>query len=324
MYRVALVGLGNIAWRFDQDVGRGRGLTHASAYVQNSRTAIVSGCSPDEDDRAAFEGTFSIPAYKTLEGLVDKTELDIVSICSPPELHYDQVLYCLEKEIPMIWLEKPPAGSLSELDALLRMQAWHNGKSKVLVNYQRRYVECYRLLKTLCRDRTLGKCRFIHINYSMGLELNGSHMLDILFFVVGNGTEYELEWVSRSGDFENPSFALAFENGVEAIVSGLSLPYHCIDISLVCDGGRASVLHGGMTPRVEKKVEHELFPGFCRLKESEKRLLGSGGFGTCMEEALKDLIDAFEKDMQPLSSLTTARRAQALVEEIRQKQWRPI
>jgi predicted dehydrogenase len=318
-YRAALVGLGNIAWRFDQNVGGRHSLTHASAYVQNHRTSIVGGCSPDEGDRVAFERTFGVLAYKTLEKLIDETEPDIVSICSPSGFHYRQVVYCLEKEISMIWLEKPPAGSLSELDALLQAQTGRGGKSKVLVNYQRRYAECYRLLKTLYRDDVLGKCRFVHINYSRGLELNGSHILDMLFFIAGDGAKYELEWISTSKDLENPSFALTLENGVEVIVSGLSLPYHCIDISLVCDKGRISVLHGGMTPRIEKKVEHELFPGFYRLKESEEHLLGPGGFGACMEEALKDLINAFEGDLQLQSGLATARNAQALVEEVRQK-----
>lgn len=299
-------------------------MTHASAYVQNHRTSIVGGCSPDEGDRVAFERTFGVPTYKTLEKLIDETEPDIVSICSPSGFHYGQVLYCLEKEISMIWLEKPPAGSLSELDALLRVQAEYGGKSKVLVNYQRRYAECYRLLKMLYRDEVLGQCRLIHVSYSKGLELNGSHMLDMLFFIAGDGIKYELEWISTSKDLENPSLALTLENGGEVIVSGLSLPYHCIDLSLVCDGGRASVLHGGMTPRIERKVENELFPGFYRLEASEDQLLGPGGFGVCMEEALKDLINSFEEGLQLQSSLVTARSVQVLVEKVRQEQERQL
>src|SRR5437660_578919 len=107
VYRAALVGLGKIAWRFDRGQGSSPGsLSHAGAYVRNRRTLLVSGCSPHEADRRAFQKAFAVPVYASLADLLAHKSPDIVSIASPSPLHFSQTLACLEKQVPMIWLEK--------------------------------------------------------------------------------------------------------------------------------------------------------------------------------------------------------------------------
>jgi predicted dehydrogenase len=320
-FRAVLVGLGNIAWRFDQNIRmESPGLTHLFAYERNPHTKLVGGCSPEREDRLSFEKALNIPAYNSIEEMIDRLSPDIVSICSPTEFHFEHALYCLKKEVPMIWLEKPPTESLSQLDRLIEEKKRHGGKSTVLVNFQRRYTECYIKLQSLYQRETLGKCRFIHLTYSRGLNTNGSHLLDMLFFVIGDTATNHLEWVEESKNIANPSFVLSFEDGPEVTVSGIELPYHCIDITLTFDKGRASILYGGVATRVEEKIEHEIFPGFYRLKEGPPDLLGSGGFEHSMEEALRDLIESFEESRLPKSSLITSRKTMVLIEEVTRKQ----
>lgn len=315
-YRAALVGLGNIAWRFDQKNDHdGIGLTHASSYLKDDRVGIVGGCAPGQDDRKSFEKVYKVPTYKTIEEMLPAVKPDIVSICTPKERHYDQVRYCLKHSVPMVWLEKPPTTSLADLDSLIQENGQLQGKTKILVNYQRRFSPSYIWLQSLYNDLTLGACRLIQINYSRGLENNGSHLIDILFFIVGGESEYRLEWVSNNRSV-NPSFGLTFQNGLSALVSGIELPYHNLDIILTFGLGRASVLYGGTVQRLENKVENDLFPGFYRLAES-KALYPEREIQSSMAEALGDLIAAYEDNREPRSSLVTARRTQKLMEEIR-------
>jgi predicted dehydrogenase len=316
-YRAALVGLGNIAWRFDQHQGAGHSsLSHAGAYVQNSRTVLIGGCSPDARDRAAFQHAFGVPAYTCLSDLLAHESPDIVSIASPAPLHYAQTMACLEHKVPMIWLEKPAASSLHELDRLL--QTTSQTQSTVMVNFQRRYCTAYRHLRRVYTEQRLGACRLIQVNYSRGLEANGAHLVDMLFFMTGDHAPWHLEWVST--DEENPCFSLVLTTGLRVMVSGLSLPYHCIDMTLTCDQGRVSLLHGGMTAVVEERVEHECFPGFYRLRHTGDELLGARGLDGSMEAALDDLLDAFEQRREPVSNLNTARASLALIEEVRARQ----
>ncbi len=323
-YRAALVGLGNIAWRFDRQVNCGYSLTHASAYEQNPGTVLAGGCSPDKDDRAGFEKTFGIPTVDTLESLLETADPEIVSICSPSALHFEQAACCLDRKVPMLWLEKPPASSAGEIDRLIEKGMEKGGASTVLVNYQRRYDLNFRKLREIYLKKAVGTCRLIQITYSRGLELNGSHILDMLFFIVGDGTGYEIQWVSSPDGPENPSFGLALESGAQVIVSGVALPYHCLDISLTCEGGRVSILHGGMTPLVEKRVEHELFPGFYRLRKSEQEYFVSCGQINSMGGALEDLILSYEKGGTTQSCLQSARKTQELIDRIRSSQRKQI
>jgi len=323
-YRAALVGLGNIAWRFDRQVTCGYSLTHASAYEHNPGTVLAGGCSPDREDRAAFEKTCGIRAVDTLESLLETAKPEIVSICSPSALHFEQVAYCLDRKVPMIWLEKPPASSAGEIDRLIEKMMERGKASTVLVNYHRRYDPHFRKMRELYLKETLGTCRLIQITYSRGLELNGSHILDMLFFIVGEGAGYEIQWVSSAGGLENPSFGLALESGVQVVVSGVTLPYHCVDISLTCEEGRVSILHGGMTPLVEERVEHELFPGFYRLRKSEKEYFVSCGQANSMEGVLEDLIRSYEQGVATQSSLQSARKTQELIDRIRSSQRKQV
>jgi predicted dehydrogenase len=318
-YRAAIVGLGNIAWRFDGAQGAGQdSLSHAGAYVQNSRTVLVGGCSPDAEDRSAFQKAFGVPVYASLSDLLDHAAPDIVSIASPSSWHFSQTLACLQKKVPMIWLEKPAAVSLHELDRLLETS--HQVRSTVVVNFQRRYCTAYQNLRRIYEEQRLGTCRLIQLNYSRGLEVNGAHILDMLFFVTGDRAQWHLEWTSADGDRDNPCLSLLLANGPRVMIAGLSLPYHCIDIALTCDQGRVSMLHGGMTPVVEERVEHELFPGFYRLRHTGDEFLGAGGLAGSMAAALDDLLDAFEQPREPVSNLQTARASLALIEEVRARQ----
>jgi len=311
------VGLGNIAWRFDQKKDNiAVGLTHASSYLKHDCVEIVGGCSPEQDDRKSFEKLYKVQTFNTIDEMLPAVQPDIVSICTPAEYHYDQVRYCLQHSIPMIWLEKPPATSLADLDKMIQENKQFQGRSKILVNYQRRFSESYTWLQSLYKDQTLGACRLIQINYSRGLENNGSHLLDILFFIVGLQCDYILEWISDSLS-TSPSFALSFQNNLSIIVSGLEVPYHNIDIILTFDLGRASILYGGMVQRIESKIENGIFPGFYRLAESKMVHIDKGDIQSSMTEALRDLIGAYEDNREPRSSLITARRTQRLIEEIR-------
>jgi predicted dehydrogenase len=320
-YRAAMVGLGNIAWRFDRGRGTRPGsLSHAGAYVRNRRTILVGGCSPDASDRSAFQKAFGVPVYASLSDLLEHESPDIVSICSPAPWHFSQALACLKKKVPMIWLEKPAAASLQELDRLLEIS--RQVHSTVVVNFQRRYCTSYQNLRRVYEEQRLGTCRLVQLTYSRGLEVNGSHILDMLFFVTGDQAQWRLECVSAPGDGENPCFSLLLATGPRVMVAGLSLPYHCIDMALTCDQGRVSILHGGMTPVVEERVAHELFPGFYRLRHTGDGLLGTGGLDGSMEAALDDLLDAFEQHREPVSNLKTARTSLALIEEVRACQGR--
>lgn len=317
-YRAVIVGLGNIAWKFDlrKDSKEKTTLTHAQTFQNNPKVNLVGGCSPEKKDMELFQKKFSVHVSPDLTELITNTKPDIVSICSPCELHYKHILTCMENDIPMIWLEKPPTKNIEELKEIIEVKK--RKKTTVIVNYQRRYCASYNRLKTFFIEKPLGNIIKVDVKYSKGLKINGSHFVDIVFFVLGERDSLSIEIISKQ-DKINPSFLVSFENNITAQFSGYELPYHNLDLSITCEKGRASIIHGGMTTVWEEKVEHKLFPGFYRLEKSKNNPLGKGDFDGCFENALNDLITSYEQKKDPVSSLETSYNTQLLIDKIESK-----
>ena len=122
LYKSALIGLGGIGWKYDgglKDNSR-TPQTHAGAYQLHEKTNLVAGCSPEKNDRESFAKNYKVDVFDNIEELLKKTKPDIVSICSPSNLHFQHVQKCIEAGVPMIWLEKPPVLGTEELKQLIR------------------------------------------------------------------------------------------------------------------------------------------------------------------------------------------------------------
>ncbi len=145
--RVAIVGLGCIAWKYNASGETRAVLTHGEAYRHNPETEIVAGCSPEKEDREGFAASYGSAVFETADQMLAETSVDIVSICSPAEFHFEHTVKCLEVGIPMVWLEKPPSIDVSEIRGLVEMH--RTCESTVLVNYQRRYCDSYRELRQI-------------------------------------------------------------------------------------------------------------------------------------------------------------------------------
>jgi len=318
VYTAALIGLGRIAWRFDGGEPEGLAVTHFGAYQRNRHTRVVAAYSPVMQERVDFHRASKVEVSERFEEVLAQRP-DIVSICSPTEFHFSQALACLESHIPMIWLEKPPTLSLEELDRLLGHPAYTSGRTKVAINYMRRYSSVYHRLRAVYHERLLGKPITMQVLYSRGLELNGSHFLDFVFSMLDDRMPVDISVADSERSKESPTFVLRFEDGFVVSVCGHDLPYHLNDVLLVCEDGRASVLSGGLEVRVERKVENECFSGFHRLRISPSDLLQATEPNDAFSATLADLIHAHESKTQPLSNLATARRTQEVIETIRRK-----
>ncbi len=183
MLRAVLIGLGNIAWKFSHDNNTGSSLCHKDAFLKNKKVSLLAGYAPNDAHVKNFSMNTGVIGFTNINQMLEEIKPDIVSICSPQEFHAEHVTLCLENKVPMIWLEKPAAGSADEIKKLENIRSTMKTPSTILVNFQRRYSENYQKLKALIEKEIYGAPLLIEINYSQGLQLNGSHMLDILIYL---------------------------------------------------------------------------------------------------------------------------------------------
>lgn len=314
IYKVALIGLGNIGYKFGKDASSNSSLSHYSAYDSNPSTQVIAGYTPDEMELSSFENSTGIKGYGDLNEVFEERP-DIVSICSPTENHIENLELCLKNNIPMIWLEKPIATKIDSINSLRQNLKSMKQPPKILVNFFRRYHSGYIKLRRLIKNKTFGELTYVNINYSKGLLINGIHMLDMIPYLF-NVSSYEVIWKESISESENPSFILEADSGLKIYVHGTNTDYHNLDITVTTQSAKLSIIHGGMTVRVEKSREHELFPGFYRLSDSNDEILGSGGFMNAFDIALSDLIESYEKDSSPNSNLETAHFSHQLLETV--------
>lgn len=111
-YDLAIVGTGGIA------------AIHADAVARlGDRARIVAAVDPDAGRLASFADRFGVPRrYPDLESMLGQEQPDLVHLCTPPGLHADQAIACLQRGLTVL-SEKPPALSLAELDRIMAAEA---------------------------------------------------------------------------------------------------------------------------------------------------------------------------------------------------------
>jgi len=309
-YKAVIIGLGNIAWRYDYNLkNKSAILSHAKAYLNNKNTILAGGYSPEKKDRIDFEKEYNVGTYDSIDELIAKTNPDIISICSPTQFHFEHLSYCINLGIPMIWMEKPLVNNKDEL-ILLEKLFKTKIKSIIAINFQRRYSKLYNKIKDEIQQKKYGDLKNIYITYSKGLLNNGSHAVDILFYILNE----DIFITKVAEDNHSPSFAAKSASNIIINFIGLNVDYHCFDIIFVFDRARISIVHGGMDYLEEVKKENELYPGFYKLSFKNNKIIND--MDICLLNCLKDLISSYENNKEPVSNINTAYKTQKLVNKI--------
>jgi predicted dehydrogenase len=137
--RVALVGVGGIA------------RIHAEALRElNDRAQVVAAVDIDGDRARSFAAEHGVPHAGTdLGAAIARTEAELVHVCTPPGAHLEPALEALAAGAAVL-VEKPPALSLRDLDALARAGSFGTV-------FQHRFGSGARRLRALLDAGVLGR-----------------------------------------------------------------------------------------------------------------------------------------------------------------------
>lgn len=316
MYNAAIIGLGNVAWKYDRNVKNRQynPLSHAGSYLANNQTKLLAGCSINDKDCQEFTDYYRVPAFKTVDDLLKNSKIDIISICSPTEFHAEHFMLCVDYGIQMIWLEKPSAMSVKELAEMTELAS--KSKTTVLVNYPRRFLGKYKMLHECYQSGQFGEPKEIVLHYSKGLFINGSHIIDTLFMILGQEFKFNKDDISLIHNSENPSFFMKTLAGVPIYVVGHNGLYHSREISVFFENGRISINQEGLQLFIEERAEQDYYPGFFRLKDKENKEILENDFDLSMTYALENVIDSYESKKETRSNLKTSLITQQVTDYI--------
>lgn len=97
-------------------VGMGIGQYHLLCWLEVAGAAAVAIVDTDPERRDQAAGDWGLPAFASLDELLE-FGVDVVDLCTPPALHEEQIVRCLETGMHVI-CEKPLVSSVSACDRL--------------------------------------------------------------------------------------------------------------------------------------------------------------------------------------------------------------
>jgi predicted dehydrogenase len=182
--RAAIVGLGQVGMLFDSDPRRTGVWTHFTAYERLAESFdLVAVCEPDESRRAAArERRPTVATYGTLVELLDRESIDVVSLCTPPEMHGPQIEQCAGR-VRAVICEKPLAEAVAPAQAAV--EACQRAGTLLAVNYYKRFDARVPAVKRYVADGGLGRLKFVSAMFCGPLDAVGSHLIDLLRFLFG-------------------------------------------------------------------------------------------------------------------------------------------
>ncbi|MAF85138.1 MAG: hypothetical protein CL875_03050 [Dehalococcoidales bacterium] len=295
--KAGIMGLGNIGSLFDEDPGRKEVWSHVGAYLASPGVDIVAGAEPDITRLNKFaQRCPQAKPYQDYGEMLKDNRLDIMSICSPTDTHFEILSRTVEAEVKAIFCEKPIA-SRGE-DARQMVDICQAKKVILAVNYTRRWDQNYRRVKEYIDQGKIGEIRSIIGNYSDKVFMMGTHLVDMLRFFGG-----EVDWVIGEGqnlDADDPGISglLLFKNGAKGFLTCNGKRENLVfEIDVLGTEGRIRIVENGYRTELFRFEESNRYSGYQELKRQpmpkpKKRKAP-------LVSAVEDLIECIEKSGEP-------------------------
>ena len=188
---IAILGTGSIAH------------SHANA-IRCAGKEIGLVVNPHIEAAEAFAKAYGIKKYSADFGDLLKDDIETVHICTPANLHYEEVKALLEKGKNVL-CEKPLCLTYEEAKELAQIDRSSKGKTAIDLNV--RYNPACQAMKDMVQSEDFGTFMLMHGEYLQEFELLptaytwrydekkagkmravteiGSHLVDLMYFVTG-------------------------------------------------------------------------------------------------------------------------------------------
>lgn len=319
MYDVLVVGCGNIAGGFDINQKHNQQpCTHAGAYRYDGRFNIVACIDPNIEVRKKFMHHFDVEkGFSSFEDfLISKINVDVVSICSPTDAHEIDINLAIKHKPKLIFCEKPVTDNYSTTSKLVDLC----NRSGILfaVNYNRRWDPEIEKLKNAIQFESNGKLRSVVGYYNKGILNNGSHMLDLLLYLIG---ELDiLVAVPSSIDYSDsdPTISALLCSKIQKhiaihLVAGNANDYSFFELQLVFEKKVITMRDGGLYYHTRKPKDSSRFTGYKVLDEGVIEL---GGYHYASQNAVKNIYNALTTNEPLRSTGSSASKVQNICEKI--------
>ncbi len=187
------------------------GSVHAEAYATYHRSKLAAVCDVDRGRGTQLATRYGCDYYADYADMIQKGDLDAVSIATPDFLHLDPAVCAAESGLGVL-LEKPMATTVEDASAIL--SAFRRSGSVLMVDFHNRWSPPFVSLKRAIDQGEMGSPRFVQTRLndtiyvptkmlawaqrSNVLWFLGSHVVDLCRWILGSDPT-EVYAVSGSG-----------------------------------------------------------------------------------------------------------------------------
>lgn len=168
----------------------GRGRAHARGYDFCDQTTLVACADPFEESRSAFVEQFEVErSYGDYREMLEKEDLDIVSVCTWTGMHREMIEAAAASGIKAIHSEKPMATTWGDAKAIVK--ACDDNDVVITFCHQRRFGAQFIKAKELAKSGVIGDVTRYEGSCPNLFDW-GTHWFDMFFFY---NDDDPAEWV---------------------------------------------------------------------------------------------------------------------------------
>jgi predicted dehydrogenase len=166
---------------------------------------VVGGADINEQHLKRFQETVNPAAFVSTDyrRLLEQPDIDAIAVTSPDFTHEEYAVAALEAG-KHVFCEKPLAITTAGCDRILN--AWHNSGKKLMVGFNMRYMNIFRVMKEVADSGVIGEIKAVWVRHFVGmggdfyyhdwhatrknatslLLQKGSHDIDMIHWISGH------------------------------------------------------------------------------------------------------------------------------------------
>ena len=248
MHNVLIIGMGGIAYAYDEKLSSKFCYSHYKAFKNNKFFKVIGCVENDLSRKNYLKNKTNIQIYKSINFVPKKLKIDIVVISTPTKNHLISVKKCIKQIKPKIILcEKPMADKI--IDAKKIVALCKKNKIKLFVNYLRISDPGAIKIKEIVKKFKIKK---ITAWYTKSFIHNGSHVINLLQFWFGKVIKITRYNKKKSSNINN-DYLVSFTNQTAYIIQAFADDFEYFSIEMIGKYGRIRYDHGGENITINNK-----------------------------------------------------------------------
>jgi len=268
-FETVIIGAGNIGAFYDHPDSKDV-LSHAHGINLHPEFELCGFIDCDEEILKRAASIWKTSGYRSLDEYTQCHQVDVVIIAVPDELHYEYLFKVLNFSPKLVILEKPIVTSLEDAKALELLNA--NITVQIIVNYSRRFESKYNNIYQLIQSNKLGRFTNGTGYYGKGILHNGSHLLDLLNYLIGEFNEFEFLGQLLDYKFDDPSISAILKyKHAQFYLQAIDSNYMTIfELDLFFEKGRIRISQLGKCIEIFTPKESDTLKEYIFLETEER------------------------------------------------------